>query len=826
MRLLLILLLLLAVPVWGGEPVRIGVLATRPKPMVMAQWQPLAVKLKQKIPARDFVIEAMTFAELETAVSSRNLEFVLTNPGDYVMLAQHYGLSSPLATLISLADGQPQHAFGGVIITRSDRDDIKRLEDVRGKRVAMTGFESMGAYQMQAYELALKGVRLPQDAQLTATEMPHDKVVEAVLGRQADVGFVRTGILEEMSREGRLDMSSLKILNQQNLPGLPWAASTRLYPEWPFAAMPQVDKSLASDVTSVLFQLHDDPALTRHIGIFGFTIPSDYRVVENLLRKLRLPPFDVEPEFTWQDVWNRYRLWMVALGLSGVAILALLLLVWHSRRRLLIEREQVLYESKRYQAMLHTAGDGIHVLDLDGNLLEANDAFCRMLGRTREEIRGMNVTQWDMQIPTEELKKQMRELGERSITIETRHRRQDGSVIDVEVNVAGVEIGGRHVLFCAARDITRRKQSENELAEKEYRHRLLIENSPFCIHEIGLDGRLQSMNKAGLDMLGLDDEKSVIGLPYMGAVGEQDYALVAALLEDAIKGTASHFQFVSSGENPRHFKSCFIPIKGAEGRVIKLMGITEDITDRKAAEEALLRSNADLERFAYSVSHDMRAPLRTVSGHLQLLQRSLKDKLEEDDRENLAFALDGAKRMDAMIVSLLEYSRVGRLTEQKGGMQARESLDEALGFLAASIKDKQAEISVAGEWPEVYASRDELTRLFQNLIGNALHYHEPGMPPVIEINSSVGAETWRVSVHDHGIGIDPKQIERLFQFFSRLHARSRFEGTGMGLALCRRIVEHHNGRIWAESEGEGKGSTFIFEMPLKVRDLTSEPGNA
>lgn len=253
------------------------------------------------------------------------------------------------------------------------------------------------------------------------------------------------------------------------------------------------------------------------------------------------------------------------------------------------------------------------------------------------------------------------------------------------------------------------------------------------------------------------------------------------------------------------------------------LGIIRDISGRKLVEqhlqdktEALLRSNMDLEQFAYSVSHDMRQPLRAVAGHLQLLQMNLKDVLDDENKENLAFALSGAKRMDSMIVSLLEYSRVGRKTEAKQWVESRQILDEALEFLDGLVVQTKADISIAGEWPPVFVSSDELLRLFQNLIGNALHYHEVNEPPRIEIDSTVHARIWRVSVRDHGIGIDPRQIDRLFQFFSRLQLRERFEGTGMGLALCRRIVEHHDGRIWVESEGEERGSTFIFELNLPV----------
>ena len=263
--------------------------------------------------------------------------------------------------------------------------------------------------------------------------------------------------------------------------------------------------------------------------------------------------------------------------------------------------------------------------------------------------------------------------------------------------------------------------------------------------------------------------------------------------------------------------------RDTDGRISGLRGTAQNITEQKCAEQALadktqalLRSNADLEQFAYSVSHDMRQPLRMITGHLQLLERSLRDQLDADNRDNMEFALDGARRMDAMIVSLLEYSRVGRMTAAKTWMPSRKSLDEALGFVAPVIEEAGAIIRITGVWPSVFASRDELTRLFQNLIGNAVKYRLADVAPSVEVTSSVSANTWQVSVRDQGIGIDPQQIARLFKFFSRLQSRSRFEGTGMGLALCRRIVEHHGGRIWAESAGDGCGSTFCFALPLQA----------
>jgi light-regulated signal transduction histidine kinase (bacteriophytochrome) len=239
-----------------------------------------------------------------------------------------------------------------------------------------------------------------------------------------------------------------------------------------------------------------------------------------------------------------------------------------------------------------------------------------------------------------------------------------------------------------------------------------------------------------------------------------------------------------------------------------------DDSARKHAEDELLRSNADLEQFAYAISHDMRQPLRMVSSYLQLIEKALRAHLDDDTRQYLAFALDGAKRMDSMILSLLDFSRVGRKTLPPAPLESRVPLDEALQFLSPEIEASRAVVEVSGAWPAITASRDEMTRLFQNLVGNALKYRAEGQVPRVEVISSTVGAQWRVEVRDNGIGIDPGQTDRLFKVFSRLQSRAKYEGTGVGLALCRKIVEHHEGKIGVNSTGEGQGSTFWFEIPL------------
>ena len=247
--------------------------------------------------------------------------------------------------------------------------------------------------------------------------------------------------------------------------------------------------------------------------------------------------------------------------------------------------------------------------------------------------------------------------------------------------------------------------------------------------------------------------------------------------------------------------------------------LLQEITERKEFEEELKRSNIELEQFSYAISHDMRQPLRMVSSYLQLIEMSLDGQLDGEKRSYFKNAIEGAKRIDQMLVALLEYSRVGKAGELPAWIESRAVLDEALQFLQPAIAEAQARVVVTGDWPRIMACHDEILRLLQNLIGNAAKYRIAGRIPEITVTSKMGKNEWRLCVADNGVGIIPDQIKRLFQVFQRLQLRTAYEGNGVGLALCRKIAEHHKGRIWAESAGEGKGSRFCVVLPV-VREKT------
>jgi PAS domain S-box-containing protein len=231
----------------------------------------------------------------------------------------------------------------------------------------------------------------------------------------------------------------------------------------------------------------------------------------------------------------------------------------------------------------------------------------------------------------------------------------------------------------------------------------------------------------------------------------------------------------------------------------------------KARTEELGRSNRELEQFAYVASHDLQEPLRMVTSYSQLLARRYRDQLDADAREFIAFAVDGATRMQGLINDLLKFSRVGTRGKPLAPLALERPLADALANLAVAQRESGANVA-HDPLPTVMGDAVQLTQLFQNLVGNAIKFRTPGCAPQIHVGARRCAEGWEVAIRDNGIGIGPEYFERIFVIFQRLHGKEEYPGTGIGLALCKKIVERHGGRIWVESRA-GEGSTFRFTLP-------------
>jgi PAS domain S-box-containing protein len=264
-----------------------------------------------------------------------------------------------------------------------------------------------------------------------------------------------------------------------------------------------------------------------------------------------------------------------------------------------------------------------------------------------------------------------------------------------------------------------------------------------------------------------------------------------------------------------------------DGIPVRVDGTVEDVTERKRLEERLgalvrdlRRSNEELEQFAYVASHDLRQPLRVVGSYVTLLEEAFEGRLDDETREYMDFARDGVRRMDLLITDLLTYSRVGR-TASDGPVAVDEAVRSAIADLQIEIDESGARIAVAPDMPVVMGDVLEMARLFQNLIGNAIKYRRPGLPPEVHIFSAEAGSDWCFTVVDNGIGVPAEHAERVFGIFQRLHGRDAYEGTGIGLAVCRKIVERHGGTITVEPR-DGPGTAVRITWPkLRVSEAVA-----
>jgi signal transduction histidine kinase len=311
-------------------------------------------------------------------------------------------------------------------------------------------------------------------------------------------------------------------------------------------------------------------------------------------------------------------------------------------------------------------------------------------------------------------------------------------------------------------------------------------------------------------------------LKHMVNLTAEELGEIVTLSHEFAIGLAEHFGVldrVSKGDlSARVSGTSKLELLESLGEVTNKMieSVSTEITERKRAEEKLketmrelTRSNAELQQFAYVASHDLQEPLRMVSSYVQLLARRYKGKLDSDGDEFIAFAVDGANRMQGLINDLLMYSRVGTKGKAFEPTDCNAVFDRTLANLSTAIEESRAVVT-SNDLPTVMADEGQMVQLFQNLVGNAIKFRGED-PPRVHISAKQENNECVLSVSDNGIGIDPEYYERIFVIFQRLHGKNHYPGTGIGLAVCKKIVDRHGGRIWLESES-GKGSTFCFTI--------------
>ncbi len=524
--------------------------------------------------------------------------------------------------------------------------------------------------------------------------------------------------------------------------------------------------------------------------------------------------------------------------------------------------EEALMESEdRYRFLYEHNPSMYFTVDCEAVILSVNQFGAEQLGFTVHELVGQSVLKVfhaeDKEDAILNIKRCVKNIGQ-LFHWELRKVRRDGSMIWVKETARAVkETDGKITVLIVCEDITEIKELENilretqdtlelkvqertkelskcnirlesdiseikrierALRESEERFRALAENSPDVISRLDKGLRYTYVNH-GSNTLGLSSE-NLIGKKIEDITPLNEIAKI--WMESARKvlktGEIQEMEYeFHSIHGLKFFHSYMVPEYDG-GEIESLLVISHDVTQRRQLEEELKEtvkelshSNEELQQFAYVASHDLQEPLRTITSFTQLIERRYKDKLDSDADEFIEYIVEAAKRMQTLINDLLNYSRVATMKKEFEIIDLEEVIVSVLNNLNTAIYENDAEVTCE-DLPKIMAEPGQMIQLFQNLIGNAIKFRKPEVPPKIGIKAHKNKNECIFSVQDNGIGMEPQYAKRIFTIFQRLHTKEEYEGTGIGLAISKRVVEIHGGRIWVESE-PGKGSTFYFTIP-------------
>jgi len=486
----------------------------------------------------------------------------------------------------------------------------------------------------------------------------------------------------------------------------------------------------------------------------------------------------------------------------------------------------------RYRGLLEAAPDAMIVVNQAGKIVLLNIQAEKQFGYHRDELLGQEIKnilpQGFAEPPIADGTRTaatalMQQIG---TEIELYGRRKDGGDFPIEIMLSPQKSAEGILVTAAIRDVSLRKDAEKHLAqmvrELSVKHRLLdsvVEGTTDFIYIRDLEHCYTLVNSALAKLFGRTVSE-VQGRNLRELIPTDRYDVIAQSDQEIARtgATCTIEEIAEIDGITRFFLTTKGPYRDADQKIIGTLGISREITERKRSEQQLVktvgelkRSNDELQQFAYVASHDLQEPLRMVASYTQLLARRYKGRLDPEADEFIAYAVDGCNRMQGLIQDLLIYSRAGTDGRTRREISSENALKEALTNLRATIEESGAVVT-HGSLPAITMDDTQLVQVFQNLVGNAVKYRSPEVPRVHVTAKKNGGNEWIFGVRDNGVGIDPQYFERIFILFQRLHGRNEFEGTGIGLAICKKVLERLGGRIWVESQPE-KGSTFHFTLP-------------
>lgn len=505
-------------------------------------------------------------------------------------------------------------------------------------------------------------------------------------------------------------------------------------------------------------------------------------------------------------------------------------------------QEALIMSEEKYRSLVEQASDGIIIATSNGRFSVVNGSACTMSGYSEEELKTFTI--YDLLDPESlvshpfKFEEMMLPQGARS---ERKFVRKDGTMLDIEISAKFLS-DKRFIAF--VRDISERKAAEQSIRLSNERYNLVSKATHDAIWEFDiLTGATTRTGDGFKSLFGYENDwdsgDANSGL-FMSHIHPEDLPNVINSIKNVYDTPDAHYweqeyRFLKAGGEYAYVYDRAYIIRDEQGVAVRMIGATQDVSRLKENEinlrklnghlekqtKALTVINAELEQFAYVASHDLQEPLRMVTSFLTLIEQKYGDVIDDNGRKYISFAVDGAKRMRQIILDLLEFSRVGRNTGEMERIDLGELLQKVQLLFGKRIEKKHAVLHI-GSMPVIYSYETPLQQVFQNLIGNALKYSRDNIPVKINVEVKETAEHWQFSVADNGIGIAAAYFDKIFIIFQRLHNKNEFSGTGIGLAITKKIVENLGGEIWVEST-INRGSTFFFTIKKTAPVVSDTP---